>query len=79
VNLSKDHMQVRNAIETRLFHLDPHDKTPETREGRCQCIYGVLEQMYPPQVTMYTGTCKDHRHDCLPYDTRKRFREMRKV
>jgi hypothetical protein len=35
VNLSKDHMQVQNAIETRLFHLDPHDKTPETREGKC--------------------------------------------
>jgi hypothetical protein len=36
-----------------------------------------IEEMYPPQVTMYTGTCKDHRHDCLPYDTRMSIREMR--
>ena len=34
-----------------------------------------MEQMYPPQITMYT--CKDHRHDCLPCDTRMSFREMR--
>jgi hypothetical protein len=38
-----------------------------------------MDKMYPPQVTMYTGTCKDHSHDCLPHETRKTFREMRKV
>ena len=35
VNLSKDHMQVQNVIEIRLFHPDPHDKAPETREEKC--------------------------------------------
>lgn len=36
-------MQVQNVIETRLFHPDPHDETPEIREegGEVPCIYGV--------------------------------------
>ena len=34
-------MQVLNVIETRLFHLDPHDKTPGLGKGSAMHLWRI--------------------------------------